>query len=170
MEGVKIRSLSGEAVRTEITTSIAPKCYDSLIVEAGDDALLMPTFKEMMYNLDLATIDISTVWRWMIVLGYQYDKNKNATIQMDTKYMVVDDRNGRFLPEYFCLEKCAHRWTQLSEGEAINVETTAEYFPKDFFYLYVNEKNEKTREYYVDTHHSLVEYISTTTSQFGGNL
>ena len=88
-EGVKIGSLSNEVVCNKIITVIAPKCYDSLIVEAGDDALLMPTFKEMMYNLDLTTIYISTVWRWMIVLGYQYDENENSTIQMDMKDMTL---------------------------------------------------------------------------------
>ena len=80
------------------------------------------------------------------------------------RHNVVDDRNGRFLPEYFRLIKCAHRWIQLSEEEAVNLETTAKHFSKEYFYSYVNKNNEKMREYHVDTHHGLIDYVSTTTS------
>ena len=81
-DGVKNGSLSSESLRNEIIIVIAPNCYKQLIDDAGYDARLMPSFPELLYNVDLTTICISTVWRWMIVLGYQYDENETFYYMM----------------------------------------------------------------------------------------
>ena len=145
-EGVKNGSLSSEAVRNEIVTVIAPNCYKQLIVDAGEDSSLMPSFTELMYNLDLTTICISTVWRWMIVLGYQYDEKKCYYTDGHERPDEVADRNDRFLLEYFRLEKYAHRWVQLSETQAVNLETTVTNFPKNCYYNYMTDDNISMRE------------------------
>ena len=75
-EGVKSGCLSSEAVRSEIRNVIVPNCYSNLIMEAGGDSELMPSYEELLFNLDLTSICISTLWRWMILLGYKYNENR----------------------------------------------------------------------------------------------
>ena len=45
-----------------------------------------------------------------------------------------------------------------------------DHFPKDCYYSYLNENNNKMHEYHVDTHHKLCDFLSDSTAQFGGNL
>ena len=66
----------------------------------------------------------------MILLGYKYNKNKKCYYtDGHEKPDVVTDRNDRFLIEYFCLEKCAHRWVQLEEVKAVQLEKEIQNFP-----------------------------------------
>lgn len=51
-EGVKNRSLSSEAIHNEIITVIVPNFNKKLIAKATNDAIIMPSFGEMMHNLD----------------------------------------------------------------------------------------------------------------------
>ena len=170
-EGVKNGSLSSESLRNEILTGIAPNCYKQLIDDAGNDASLMPSYKELLYNLDLTTICISTVWRWMIVLGYEYDENKKCYYtDGHERPDVVADRNDRFLLEYFRLEKCAHRWAQLKEVEAVYLENNSNNYPKHCYYSYISDEGISMREYHIDTHKALFAFVSDSTSHFGGNL
>lgn len=67
-DGVKNGFSSSEALKNKITTVISPYCYNSLAIEAGDGVQLVPSFIDLMFNLDSRTICISTVWRWMMVL------------------------------------------------------------------------------------------------------
>ena len=54
-------------------------CHDDLLMEAGDvNKHNMPTYDELLHMLDLKSICISTVWRWMVYLGYQYDENNRS--------------------------------------------------------------------------------------------
>lgn len=55
----------------EIETGIAHKYYNSLIVEVGDDTVLMISFDEMIHDLDLKTIYISTVDYSVGILVFQ---------------------------------------------------------------------------------------------------
>ena len=69
-DGVKNGSLSSEAARSEITNVILPDCYRQLLIDAGDDALLMPSLEELKFQLDITSICISTVWRWISNLNF----------------------------------------------------------------------------------------------------
>ena len=77
---------------------ILPDCYRQLLIDAGDDALLMPSLEELKFQLDITSICISTVWRCMIFLGYNYDENKKCYYtDGHERPDVVADRNDRFL-------------------------------------------------------------------------
>ena len=57
------------------------------------------------------------------LLGYKYDETKKCYYtDGHERPDVVADRNNRFLVEYFRLEKCAHRWVQLEEQQAVQLE------------------------------------------------
>ena len=74
--GVKKGTLSTEALMNELNNVIVSNAYKTWLDESGDDTPLMLTFDEMMFHLDLTNICISTVWRWIKILGYTYDDNK----------------------------------------------------------------------------------------------
>lgn len=73
-----------------------------MLLEAGDDAKLIPLFDELMLYLDLITIYISPVWRWMLLFGYSCDQNKKCYC-IDGHVMpdMGAHKNDRFLLEYF---------------------------------------------------------------------
>ena len=72
---------------------------------------------------------------------------------------VVKDRDERFLDDYFAHELRAHRWVQISEDIAKDLEQTHEDFLRNVSYNYVM-KDIKYCEYHVDTH-SCLKKIST---------
>ena len=83
---------------------------------------------------------------------------------------MVEDRNDRFLVEYFALEKRSHRWVQLKEAEALVLDGTDIIFPKNCNYSYFINENENMREYHIDTHNKLLYFVSDDTEEFDGNL
>ena len=131
----------------------------------------MPSYEELLFHLDLTSICISTVWRWMILLGYKYSENmKCYYTDGHERPDVVEDRNNRFLIEYFRLEKCAHRWVQLEESKAMQYEKDGCEFPLNCYHSYVTTEDVNMREYHVDTHEVLLQHVRDDTAQFGGNL
>jgi len=73
---INLGSLSSEALRNHINTTIIPECYQNMIDDAKEDRNSMPTYMELLHMLDLKTISLSTVWRWLILLGFKYSENK----------------------------------------------------------------------------------------------
>ena len=81
---------------------------------------------------------------------------------------MVEDRNDRFLVEYFALEKRSQIWVQLKEDEVIILEDTDITFPNNCYYSYFTNENENMREYHIDTHNRLLSFVSDDTEEFGG--
>ena len=103
---VNLGSLSSESLRNEIKNTILPNCYNQLLEDTKDDASSMPSYDEMIYMLDLKTISLSTVWRWLLIMGFSYDKNKRFYYtDGHEREDVVAGRNNRFLVAYFKSEK-----------------------------------------------------------------
>ena len=74
--------------------------------------------------LDLTNMSMSTVWRWLVYLGYKYDENKKYYYtDGHEREDVVKDRNEQFLIHYFIAERRAHRWVQLDYIVAIRART-----------------------------------------------
>lgn len=167
-EKVKQGSLSAESLTVEIRTKIIPKCYEKLLDEAGDDKDLMPSYNEILSMCDLSTVSVKTVWRWLVYLGYKYCENKRCYYSDGHERKdVVKDRNERFLVEYFKLERCTYRWVQLTNEDAMKLEQSIENFPKDCYYY---DLSTNKREYHVDTHSALEEFIPEEYKKFGGGL
>jgi len=120
---IKGGSMSTDAVTSEIRSVILPKLYDNLLIEAGDSKDMMPGYDELLRMLDLKTLSISTVWRWLILLGYKYCENKrNYYTDGHEREDVIKDRNSRFLVKYFKNERRTYRWVQLTNEQAIDLE------------------------------------------------
>ena len=118
-----------------------------------------PSIVEFLNVYNLNKMSISTIYRWMIYLGYRYDASKK-TYYTDghERPDVVADRDNRFLKEYFNNELFCHRWVHLTESEAIELQKKYPDFPIEHCYKFNAIKNEcdiQYREYHMDTHHSL---------------
>ena len=109
---VNLGSLSTELVKSQIKNVIIPRCYQDLLEEAGaENKGNMPLYNELLHMLDLSNVSMSTVWRWLVYLGYKYDENKKSYYtDGHEREDVVKDRNKRFLIKYFIAERRAHRW------------------------------------------------------------
>ena len=169
-EQIKAGSMSTDSVTCEIKSVIIPKLYDNLLTEAADNKDMMPSYDELLHMFDLKTLSISTVWRWLQLLGYKYCENKrNYYTDGHEREDVVKDRNNRFLIAYFKNERRTHRWVQISEKDAIEIEETNISFPRNCSYKYVSPTSTAMREYHVDTHDILYSFVPTIDLKYGGS-
>ena len=132
----------------------------------------MPDYDELLHMLDLKTISLSTTRRWFIRLGYKYSENKRCYYTDGHKREdVVKDRNNRFLVEYFIAERRSHRWVQINETTAKNLEQNETNFPKNCFHQYLGDGGEYTmHEYHIDTHKCLFQFVPDCDKIFGASL
>ena len=121
---VKTGELSIEYAHYEVTKKIVPRCYEELLLEAGEKSRdAIPKYEDVFQMLDLKKIHFDTVWRWITNLGFHYDVNeKSYYIDGHKREDVVADRNNRFLVNYFAYELKCHRWVQISEAIAQSLE------------------------------------------------
>jgi hypothetical protein len=156
--------MSSESVAAEIGQKILPKCYEDLLAEIDDPGGL-PTYYELLQMLDLKWVCPSTAWHWLQLMGYKYTDGHE-------REDVVKDRNKRFLVEYFKLERRVHRWVQLIEEKANELEESLSKppLPRNISYNYTTPNDVQMREYHLDMHKTFGDFVSANNKQFGGDL
>ena len=117
-----LESLSCEKAHLYLIDTVVPhlkeKCNEEL--EAwGEDPL---TTEEFLAMCKLKMLCVSTVWRWLRLLGFEYKAN-TKTYYTDgherpdnVKYRMV------FISRYRELEKRCYRWAQVPEDDAVELE------------------------------------------------
>ena len=76
---IKSGELSTESLCCEIKNVIIPRCYAKLLLEAGEaNRNSIPNLPDLLLMLDIRTLGLQTVWRWLHYLGFQYDENKRS--------------------------------------------------------------------------------------------
>jgi hypothetical protein len=164
--------MSSESVAAEIRQTILPKCYEDLLGETDNPGGL-PMYNELLQMLDLKWVCPNTARRWLQLMGYKYDENRRCYYTVGhEREDVVKDRNKRFLDEYFQLEQRAHRWVQLTEEKAHELEETLSKPPlqKNVSYNYITADDVQMREYHLDTHKAFGDFVSANNKQYGGDL
>ena len=67
---------STELLLSEVKKVIIHRCYNSLLLEAVENNRRnMSAYNKLLHMLDLKTISMSTMWRWLDCLGFKYDEN-----------------------------------------------------------------------------------------------
>ena len=165
---VKLGSLSVENVTVEIRTKIIPTCHENLLEESGEDKDSMPSHNEILSMCDLKTVSVKTAWRWILHLGCKCCENKRSHCSDGHERKdVLKDGNERFLVQCFKIERRTHRWAQLTNEQAMQLEESDEKFPEDCCcYDLISEK----RECHVDTHRASQEFAPEECKKFGGGL
>ena len=112
---------------------------------------------------------VSTAWQMMQYLGYNYSEiKKGHYTDGHERDDVVKDRNERFLKKYFSYELQTMRWIQVTEEDAIKLETTEKDFPKNCYYQFDNN-GIRFREYHIDSHNVLKNFIWPENEGYGGD-
>ena len=106
----------------------------------------------------------------MIRFGFTYDVNKRCYYtDGHEREDVVKDRVNGFLDPYFFQELRAHRWVQIQESVAVELEKGYDSFPHECSYNF-SKGTVKYREYHVDAHNILLEHVDASCLIYGGNL
>ena len=115
---------------------------------------------------------MSTMYRLFTYSGFNYNENKRRYyIDVHQRKDVVRDRNDRFLVDGFKAEHRCYRWVQIKESITIELEAKHSNFPLNCSYGFTNQVLlEQYREYHVDTHLSLTQFIEEKHTIFSGNL
>ena len=164
--------MSSESVAAEIRQNILLKCYEDLLGETDNPGGL-PSYNEPLQMLDLKRVSPNTAWPWLQWMGYKYDENCHCYYtDGHEREDVVKDCNKRFLVEYFKLERRAHRWVQLTEEKANELEETLTKptLQNNVSYNYTTPDGVRMREYHVDTHKAFCDFVSANNTQYGGDL
>ena len=103
-------------------------------------------------------------------LGFKYSENKRSYYtDGHEREDVVRDRNDRFIVDYFEAELQWYHWVQIKLEIATSLEQELGNFRTNCSYEH-EENGVKFREYHVDTHVCLLQYISDTNTQYGEKL
>jgi hypothetical protein len=166
-----IDKISVEAFRTEFIESIIPSLVktmnDNNIDKDVNDLL---TTDDLLSMLDLKTLTLSTVHKYMLHLGYKYDNQRRTYYNDGHEKPEQKVARYKFIESYFKTEIDCYVWVQISAGEAIDLENLLNMpLRQDIYYEYV--MNETTmREYHIDSHTELAKFIHAENNLYGGNL
>jgi hypothetical protein len=125
--------------------------------------------KEYLRPYGLTCVSPSTVYRWMIRLGFRYEpRRKRYYVDGHEKPATVEYR-WAFCKRYLVYEQCMHRWIQVPEHVANELQGKGE-VTKGSGYKYTSDDGLAMVEYHTDavTRTSIKpEWITTN---LGGNL
>ena len=116
--------------------------------------------------LGLKNVSCSTVWWWMIHLGYEYDINKKSYhTDGHDRANVVEYRDKIFIELYYKYKLRSHRLIQIEDTKAKKIEEEDYQFPKNCYYTYTKNQT-LMRKSHIDTN----PLLPTLLSQHGGCL
>jgi hypothetical protein len=107
------------------------------------------------------------VYRWLIKLGFGYEtRRKGYYVDGHEKPDTIQYRK-QFVTRYLQYEHCAHRWVQITNQEAVELEQKG-YIKQNSGYWYFDSNGNAMVEFHVDTCHIFEERAKDGT-KFGGN-
>ena len=120
----------------------------------------------------LTCVSPSTVYRWMVRLGFRYEPTRKGYYVDGHERPATIQYRWDFCQRYLSYERRMHRWVQLTEPVAAQLETE-KMLAKGSGYSYLNHNGDPMREYHVDCFDpeeskALLQQLVTT--EFGGNL
>lgn len=163
---LNLSSLSAESLATHINLVIIPQLYDLHVNESKISHTQYQTKTSFLKQLNLDTVSISTAWRWMRFLGFKYKEQRKC--YYSDKHEDVENVQARkvFIETYLRFELRAHNWVQISDRGAKRLEK--EFNLLSAYYPYKQEDGQSFREYHIDTHPCLLQYVKA--KDMGGDL
>ena len=129
------------------------------------------TTSQLLEENGLTKITLTTIYRWMHILGFRYEERKKCYyVDNHESISNVTYRRG-FLSRYFKHETRAHRWIQLQLEEALKLEEEGKISIKNGFrYNKIDSQGAKHTfvEFHVDDSPAFEDFILNT--KFGGNI
>jgi hypothetical protein len=117
----------------------------------------------------LVTVCMSTVQRWLHLLGFKYElRKKSYYVDGHEKPATIQYRHD-FCKRYLGYEQRMHRWVQITEEEAETLESQNK-IPEGSGYHYTCPlTGQRMVEFHVDTSEALLK-LAKISNSFGGNL
>jgi hypothetical protein len=117
----------------------------------GSDASIQEiSIQSILKKYGLTCICLSTVYRWVKKLGFNYEPRKKSYYVDGHERESTINYRWRFIERYLGYEQRMFRWIQITEKEAIDLETTGA-LPKQSGYRYESDTGVTMVEYHVDT-------------------
>ena len=118
---IKLSCLSIEQLLAEMKMNIIRKYYRQRITDAKEeDKKYLPTYNELLDKLDLKSLALTTIWRWLRFIGYKYNNNKRSYYTDEhERPNVVTGWDNIFLKSYFAAELRCHQWIQITKETAV---------------------------------------------------
>jgi hypothetical protein len=124
--------------------------------------------EKILREYRLTNINPSTVYRWLIKLGFRYEtRRKGYYVDGHEKPDTIQYRK-QFVTRYLQYERRTHGWVQITNQEAMELEQKG-YIKRNSGYWYVNANGNAMVEFHVNTCHIFEERANDGT-KFGGNL
>jgi hypothetical protein len=127
------------------------------------------TMFELLQEHRLTKLSMTTVYRWMCLLGFKYEPQQKCYYVDGHKKPETKAYIKRFVKWFFKYERYMYRWIQIEKSEKQKLEEE-EAIELAHGHHYVDPEMQTSMvEFYVDDHHSFQEKMNATT-RFGGNL
>ena len=126
------------------------------------------TMKDFLMENKLKTLSLSTVTRWMHILGYSYSERKrNYYVDGHESPLNIIQRR-KFIKDYHEFELNSHRWIQLTKEDFEKIIRNSGVEPKSDGYAYLDEEDNEMMEFHVDSHPWFQKHFDYYS--LGGNL
>ena len=148
-------------VKNFIDESLIPEMYKTYLKESQQANNHLDSVGDFLEEFGISKKGVShtTTTRWLHELGYEYKERKKSYFTDRHE----SEKNVRFREEfvtkYFEAELNTYRWVHLKEDVAKKME--AENGLMGIYHGFLNEQNEKMREYHIDIHKKLNEFPLT---------
>ncbi len=151
-----------------ILPNLVKDIYGSSKEELGDKKY-QEALRQVLKPYRLTCISISTVSRWINVLGFKYElRKKGYYVDGHEKPATIEYRKA-FCERYLAHEARMHRWAQVKEEVAKALEEKGDTTPGSGCYYYDQATQEKMVELHVDASDQLL-LLGNVNGDFGGNL
>jgi hypothetical protein len=136
-----------------------------------DDPNDRQTKASIKTSIGLTSVSLSTVYKYLRHLGYKHDQQKRIYLSDGHERPEQKAARTEFIQEYFAREKQSYVGAQISERDALQLESDPiSPLLKDIAFENTDEYGTKMREYHIDCHPKLANYIDESNVQYGGNL
>ncbi len=156
-----LETLNSETARKYLLEVVIPFCKEQCNDEF--DLLGIPLFttEQFMKFVNLKTLTVVTTWRWLRLLGFRYCENKKCYYTDGHERADNVRYRIQFIKKYFEYEFRTYRWLQLSDEDASRLESLEKNpLKKGLGLLYSDEEGKAMREYHLDCHNALKEFIN----------
>ena len=165
-----LERLNAETAREYLLSEVIPACREICNEELQQHGYppFMPD--EFMKFCRLKTLSVTTAWRWLRQLGFAYSKNEKC-YYTDRHELAENVRYRlKFIRRYFEHELRCFCWVQLTEAQGAALEQLEKKpLKQGLGHSYADANGLQMREFHVDCHDGLHEFINAETAVFGGN-
>jgi hypothetical protein len=125
-----------------------------------------------MKFVNLKTLDVSTAWCWLRLLGFLSCENKKCYYTHGHEQAHNVRYRLKFIKRYFIFDYCTYQWIQLCEEDVIQLELLEKDPLKKGLgkSSYMDDEGNTMREYHSYCNDALKESIAPHNLPFGANL